>query len=202
MLGILGVSGVSIATTLTSCSEKPNLILNNETELNQYIDSHHDQIQDVKSFTSGTTDSIELKSYFLNGGKFDKLTPQNVLSSMLLNIFDDLMHTAITPLKLKTEINEHLVSIKLTSDFEYAAGEVGSDILCKGTFFKFECSSSQFSLLEKTQIKYGIYKTIYEHEGKIPFNDLIMGIDTRSNDPYLQFYEADSSLLGLSLPQS
>jgi hypothetical protein len=29
-----------------------------------------------------------------------------------------------------------------------------------------------------------------------------MGIDTRSNDPYLQFYEADSSLLGLSLPQS
>jgi hypothetical protein len=117
---ILGVTGIGISATLTSCSEKPNLTINTYADFEKYFASanHHDEFNDPVTFTRGDSQSDQLIEYFITE---KRLTPNNILYSQLYKSVEFLDSYQHSPMNLKIEMNGNRISIKTTSNFEIRA---------------------------------------------------------------------------------
>jgi hypothetical protein len=101
------------------------------------------------------------------------------------------LDNATTPLELKTEINDYLVSFKLTSDFKVNDSKA-TITACKGSYIKIKCSPTEFNYSQKYNGKNDEEPFMEEADFKAIFNDLSMGININRNGDRITLFFTDT----------
>lgn len=206
----LGIVAVTLPTILTSCSDKPNLVVNNINDWNKWVADHHNEFKnpsDLINYSDLLNNSDKLIEYFVTQGR---LSGNNILYSSLnslVSMFTD-SSTEHTALKLKITTNENGGTYKFTDDFK--ATNAGTTIECKkGLIAEIKISQQDgfYSHAKGTTIFNGEDKQD-DQTVTAPFDDLLFQISYyESADTFSlivsnkQGQEGESTLTYITLPK-
>jgi hypothetical protein len=146
IMGILGIGGIGISTTLSSCSKHAiNLTFNSEDDALNYFNDHHDTYSNAPELDINNASKDDFIQYFITA---KRLSGQNLLYSYLMTtrvLFGNNSISADNPLKLSATVNDTSATFELTSDFTFLETDNDKTVFHSGTYVDANISSTGMS---------------------------------------------------------